>query len=489
MPARSLCPFVAAAVVLVTLTTDFAAQSQALRLIRSQSGPSGTTTASEFVLDEVRNRFVYPQDRTVTIYFEWEHIPGDHVLTASWRQPDGRVAFISPDVKMSTTSKELKCYWVLTVAPGSVSGTWTVEIRINGQPAGSHSFELAGTETTPARLTLDQVSKAYSASVVRVHKTDATGRRLDSSSGFIVATHAVATSFQSIDSAARLEIEFPDGTTVAAAGVLALSRENDWAVLSAETGSRPSIPASAEPVPVGSQLAAFNFDAGIRLLIPVAVGGLGAPAGYSPRIRFAPDVSADAIGGPLIDEGGKVVGILGGSLTPGTRLGERIVAANPWLWRLRSAGTSATTITSLPGSTTLRPRLLAELATTGVLTPPLEPMPELQQAGTTTAVPKDAANKLIQDQSEFSSREVKEVTVYSFWRKVGKVSRGELSATISTISNEVRGKIAPKRISLGDRETRAVFGWPIANLPGGDYRIDLLWDGKAVWRTYVRVTG
>jgi len=452
------------------------------------SGPSGTLKGSDYVLDEMRNRFVYPQDRTITIYFEWEHTAGDHVLTATWRQPDGRVASISPDVKMSTASRELKCYWTLTIAQGNPSGTWTIEIRVDGQPAGSHSFELVGTEAAPLRLTLDQVSKAYGGSVVRVHKIDATGRRTDSSSGFIISPNAVATAFQSIDSASRLEIEFPDDVRNAVSEVFAFSRENDWAIVSTDTGKRSPIPASADPVPIGSQLAAFSFDAGARVLIPVSVGGVGAPAPYAPRIKFGPDVSADAIGGPLIDEKGKVVGILGGSLTPGARVGERVLAVGRWLFRLPPSGTLATAIAALPPSVPSISRPLADLAAKGMLSPPLEMMVELLGVGTTTAIPKDASNKLIQEQSDFSKRDAKEILTYSYWRKLDKVSRGELSATISTVSNEVRGTTAPRKITLtSDRETRVVFAWPIASLADGYYRIDLLWDGKPVWRTYVRV--
>jgi hypothetical protein len=477
-----------AAILLATLIAGVAAQGQQPRLIRSLAGPAGTVKESEFVLDETRNRFVYPQDRTVTVYFEWEHLPGDHVLTATWRQPDGRVASISPDVKISTTSKDLKCYWTFTLAPGTPAGAWTVDIRINGQPAGAHAFELAGTDGASGRFTLDQVSKAYGGSVVRVHKADAAGRRVDSSSGFVLAANAIATSFQSMDSASTIEIEFPDGVRTPVTGVLAHSRQNDWAVLGVETGNRPPIPVSTAAIPIGSQLAGFSFDSGTRLLMPVAVGGIGTSAGYSARVRFAPALSADAVGGPLIDESGKAVGIVGGSLTPGARVGERALATNPWLWRLRPAATSATAIVGLPASIPSAVRPLADLTTSGVLTPLMEPMPELMDAGTTMAVPRDATSRLIQLQSEFSPREVKEVTVFSFWRKAGKLSRGELSATMSTVSNEVRARVTPKRISLSDRETRVVFAWPIAGVPAGYYRIDLLWDGKPVWRTYVRVT-
>lgn len=476
-----------AGALLVCLTQGYAARSQAPKLVRAVSGPSGTLKGSEFVLDETRNRFVFPQDRAITVYFEWEHVPGDHVLTATWRQPDGRVASISPDVKMSTTSKELKCYWVLTLAQWSPSGVWTMEVRVDGQPAGSHAFELVGTEAAPARFTLDQVSKTYGGSVVSVHKIDANGRQTDSSSGFILAANTIATSFQSIDSAASVQIEFPDGAKVAARGALAVSRQNDWAVLAAETGNRAPIPASTEPVPIGSQLAAFNVDAGTRLLVPVTVAGIGATAPYGPRIRFGPDVTTGAIGGPLIDENGKLVGIVGGSLTPGIRVGERILTTSPWLWRTRSIGTSAIPIAALPASIPASPRSLVELSTSGILTPPIAPIPELSLAGTTTEVPKDPFNRIIQDRTEFSIRDGKDAVVYTFWRKVDKVSKGELSATLSSVANEVRGNMPARKLSLSTTETRVVFGWPVTKMTPGYYRIDMLWDGSVVWRTYIHI--
>src|SRR6185437_8728347 len=132
-------------VLIVSLLTGHEAAGQS-RLVRSLSGPSGKVVGSDFVLDESRSRFVYPQDRSLTVYFEWEWAPGDHVLVASWRRPDGRVASVSPDVKIQSTSTRLTAYWVFEVVPTLPSGTWTVEVRIDGQPAGSHAFELAGLE-------------------------------------------------------------------------------------------------------------------------------------------------------------------------------------------------------------------------------------------------------------------------------------------------------------------------------------------------------
>ena len=488
MSIRGTCAIVAV-IAAATLVRTSAAQSQnqAPKLVRSLSGPSGTVKDGRFVMDDARNRFVYPQDRTLTVYFEWEHQPGDHVLTATWRQPDGRVASVSPDVKISSSTKDLSCYWIFSIDQGNPAGTWTVDVRINGQPAGSHSFEIAGVDVSAVKFTLDQVATTYGASVARIRKLDATGRRLDVSSGFVVAPNTLATAFQSIDSATVLEVEFADGKRTTAKGVLAVSRANDWALISADTGQRPAIPTATQSPPIGSRLAAFSFSGETRVILPVSVGGIGAPASYAPRIRFAPDVTPEAFGGPLIDETGKAVGILGGSLTPGARLGEFVTSSDPGLWQWKPAGNSATAITELPRTLSEPAKSLADVNDAGVLTPAVEPMPELVGAGTTTAVPKDAANKLIQDRSDFSPRDHKELVVYRFWKKQSKLSRGELSATLSTVANVVRAKVAPKKMSLNEREMRTVFSWPLADFTPGYYRLDLQWDGKVVWRTYIRI--
>jgi hypothetical protein len=199
-------------------------------------------------------------------------------------------------------------------------------------------------------------------------------------------------------------------------------------------------------------------------------------------------VTTEAIGGPLIDENGKAVGIVGGSFTPGIRVGERILTSTPWLFRLRTAGTAAIPIAGLPATLPSVARTFADLAKAGELTPAVDPVPELSLAGTTTEVPKDPANRIIQDRTEFSIREGKDVVVYTFWRKMAQRSRGDLTATLSSVTNQVVGDMPPKRVNLGgNAETRIVFGWQVAKLPVGYYRIDVMFDGTITWRTYVRV--
>jgi hypothetical protein len=82
----------------LALLVGGAFQADSVKLLRSLSGPSGKTVGSDFVLDETRNRFVFPKDNSLVVYFQWEAPPGDHSLTGIWKQPDGRVVSISPDV-------------------------------------------------------------------------------------------------------------------------------------------------------------------------------------------------------------------------------------------------------------------------------------------------------------------------------------------------------------------------------------------------------
>lgn len=77
------------------------------RLLRALSGPSGKTVGAQFVLDEIRSRFVYPQDREVIVYFEWDAPPGDHALTGIWKDPNGTPTSISQDIRMQTTTRQM----------------------------------------------------------------------------------------------------------------------------------------------------------------------------------------------------------------------------------------------------------------------------------------------------------------------------------------------------------------------------------------------
>ena len=197
-----------ALIVLVTLHDS--AMADTIRFVKAQSGPSGRIADNRFVFDEVRNRFVYPQDKSLTVSFEWEAPPGNHTLSAFWKDPEGRVASISPDVKMEIKTSLLQAYWVYELVPAMRSGIWMVEIRIDGEPAGSHSFELISSEPSKTEApppstkapTLDEIYASVGKSLVWIYKLDAAGGRADTSMGFVIAKGSVATAFQAIDECA-----------------------------------------------------------------------------------------------------------------------------------------------------------------------------------------------------------------------------------------------------------------------------------------------
>jgi hypothetical protein len=232
-------------------------------------------------LTKLGYRFVFPQDKDLIVYFEWEALPGSHTLTGVWKGPDGRTASISSDIKIDTTTSELNAYWIYNLAATMATGIWTLEVRLDGQPAGSHSFELVIPEqpkensrplspASPEPPTLDELYKSAVRSVVWVHKLDEAGRRIDTGSGFVIAANCVATAFQAIDSATHLEVEFAGGRRVATDEIWAWQRLEDWTLIKVDTGDTPPlIRGDVKTVAVGQRLIVFNVEAGF----PRAIGG------------------------------------------------------------------------------------------------------------------------------------------------------------------------------------------------------------------------
>lgn len=472
-------------------TTVGASQVQAPTLLRALSGPSGKTVGAKFVFDETRNRFVFPQDNHLTVYFEWDAPPGDHVLSAILRQPDGVVGSIAPDVKVQTSTRELTCYWLFEIRDYYQPGTWSVDVRIDGRPAGTHAFEILGVSPSRGKLTVNEVFTRYQASVVRVHKLDAEGRRIDVSTGFVIASGAVATAFQAIDAGAGAEVEFADGRRAPATHVLAHSRLGDWAVLKVDTGTATPVPRSrASEAIVGSQVVAIAVENDAPAVTRVDVSSASVQGIYGGRLQIAPSFFLTQVGGPLIDEQGEVVGILGGSLTPGSRIDQRAANLNRWLSGLagRDYPTKlASPITALPTEFSTHGPTMADLAEAKVLTSPLVARPEFTIGGAVPQLSKDLTEMGLQEQREYSARDDAQIAVYSNWVKKGNVAKGQVSAIVYNAQNQPRLIIPPKTVTLREQEQRLSFAISPKYLGPGYYRVDVCWDGLPAWRVYVRV--
>jgi hypothetical protein len=468
--------------------------ADAIRLLKSLSGPSGKVVGNRFVLDEVRTRFVFPQDKSLVIYCEWEATPGTHTLVGYWKGPDGRTLSISPDMKIESPSTELNAYWTFLISPNLPSGLWTFEIRVDGMPAGSHPFELvvpppvtATPEASePILPTMDQIYRQTTPSLVWVHALDGSGDRLDTSDGFVYGPNLVATSFSAIDSAARLEIEFSSGRRVKTDEVLACSRLQDWALIRVDTAGVPALP-MGEPakIGVGERLAMFAVEGGARKFGGVDVAGKQSAPGVGLRILFSPDLAVESAGGPLLNLEGKVVGILGASLTPGGRIHKSYSRASIALWDNLGSLSAAVPINALPQSLPAAPVTLQGLLDTHVFTQPLAPGLSFLWGGTSD---RAAANSALAPRYVTDFRANQPVWVEMMWQKREKAGKGVISAQVYDVQNRERVNVAPKKFSLNEQTpTRLTVNFPAANLQPGTYRIDVLWNDRAVWRTFFNV--
>jgi len=470
------------------------------RFVKSQSGPSGVAVENRFQFDEVRNRFVYPQDKFLTVYFEWEGPPGNHVLTAYWKDPQGAVASISPDVKIETKTPELHAYWIFEVAPSFKSGIWTAEIRIDGEPSGTHNFELVlpsappqletAAPPSPKIPTLDEMYASVGRSLVWVYKLDDAGRHTDTALGFIVGADRVATAFQAIDAAKRLEVVFGDGRKVTTDQVWACDRLQDWAILKADTSNLPVLRRTqSATVPVGERYIVFNVENEMaRVIGGVDITGKRTIGDFGDRIQLAPSPSREAVGGPLLNPTGDVVGVVGGSVTPGSRFSQYEMSVSRALWSRLNSDVTATPIAALPVTDQATPVTLSDLLAHSVLTQPLVPTPSLVYGGTARSVSKTANDASTNDTSEFSHRD-RIAWIYTLWQKKDRNGKGLTSAKVYDYRNRLVIDVAPKKISLSEEASlRVAFNLGIEAFFPGIYRVDVFWNDQPAWRTFFRVT-
>lgn len=384
-------------------------------------------------------------------------------------------------------------YWIYTIDPDAMPGVWTVEIRINGQPAGSHSFELAlpvrPKAPAPAAKppSLDEIYRTTLPSLVWVHRMDPSLRRIDSASGFVFGPNQVATAFQAIDGAVSLEIEFSDNRKVLSNRVQACDRDADWAIVVADTqGIAPLVTGDPRKATIGERLIVFDVENGrVRLAGGVDLAARQTVPGFGERFRITPALSLESQGGPLLDSWGKAIGILGGSLTPGSRSSRVGTWISPGLWTRADTRNAATPVTVLP-KTTEPPVTLETLLQQKVLTPPVQPVPYLTYCGTTRSQPK-AQDMSMQDSAEFS-RSDREMFVYTMWQKKDKTGKILVSARVYDLHNRQLTEIEGKRISLQENiSSVASFRLVPDSLGVGTFRVDILVAGVPVARTFFQV--
>lgn len=478
------------AVILLATLTITSAQPTSLRFVRSLSGPSGKVVGARFVFDETRTRFVFPQDKALTIFFQFEAAPGDHTLSGIWKGPDGKTVSISQDVRIQTTTSELNAYWSFELYPTLTPGNWTLEVRVDGQPGGSHEFELVipGGSAAPVPLSLEQIYQSTLPSMVWVHKVDASGRRIDTGSGFVIGKNRVATAFQVIDAAEGLEVEFASGRVVKTDQIWNANRLEDWALIQADTLEVPALKRDDSKASyIGERLTVFNVEGGrVRAIGGVDVTGRQKEALFGERIQISPSTSAESIGGPLLGPFGKVAGLLGGSLLPGSRVNRDGIAVSTTVWMSLNR-VSVTPVALIAEAGSEIPVSLKTLANSGAFAAPIIPYASFLYGGTTTSLPSDPSAPARRDVNDFSKRDAA-IWVYTLWQKKDKNGKGAIGAKVYDFQNHMLLTVPPKKTTIPqEAPLRSAFSFAPASLTPGVYRVDVLWQDQVVWRTFFRV--
>src|SRR6478752_1921073 len=128
-----------------TFTAVFAQQTATtvLRLLNAAVGSGGTVVNGRFVLADERVAFSRVDDKELVASFEWEGAPGAHRMVATWRGPDGAVSSSAP-VEYQAKDRRFGAYWRFSLSPTMVTGNWSVDVAVDGQPGGRVSFEVKG---------------------------------------------------------------------------------------------------------------------------------------------------------------------------------------------------------------------------------------------------------------------------------------------------------------------------------------------------------
>ncbi|MCW5965931.1 MAG: trypsin-like peptidase domain-containing protein [Bryobacterales bacterium] len=474
-----------------------------LRLLGAASGPSGKSVGERFEFHEERKRFIVPQDKSVIIYMEWEGPAGEQRITGIWKKPDGSTGFLSSDIELVSPSTRFNAYWTFYLNPGMDGGIWQFEAMVNGVPAGSYPFEIVSppsepqadaTLASPKPPTMDDLY-GLRRSLVWIYRMDDTGHRDGSMSGFVLRNGVVATSFQAVDNADHIEVEFADGRKVRVEEVLAYSAQEDWALIVADTAEVPALPVATDSAAaVGHRLVVFNAEPQqTRVIGGVDFNGRK-PSGALQRFVFGPGLPDEAMGGPLLDVYGNVVGLLSGCVAPGTRLGgaSRLMAG---VGAKLCSRNTAVPIAALNGGLGGTPVTYASLRDSGEITAPVRKVDTFLHGGTRRKSETDRQRRImgrlaLDDQVEFNQGDG-EVTVYSWWQVPNHVKRASpilLTGQVYDSDNQLRAKVEPKTLRVGKgTPLESQFSFPLGSLKSGIYRIDTLANGVCVWRTFIEV--
>ncbi len=463
------------------------------RVIRSVSGSRGSVQAGRYVVEDPRTIFYLPADREVIVYFEWEGPIGPHQFEGYWKNPEGKTVVIS-DFRYEAKQRRFGGYWTLALTDTTAPGIWSLEARVDGEVTGTHNFQIIAAEkpatSEPTRRILEpaEIYKRAVGSTVFIDALDEKGERFHTTSGFFVEAGVLLATFQGINGAATLRLTLPDGHRSEAREVLAWNRLQDWVLLRVDGARNPKLPrAAAASWSVGDRCYSLDTPVeGNRTIVDENVTGLASFPYAGKRLSLSHFPMPEAIGSPVLNEYGEVIGIFGGTIYPGMPSRQRVMdVAVATLMQ----GPLATPIDLIPEPSTSAPsRSLSDLRAAGEFIPRVAPHPELVSAYLMTGPPPKKNDLLLGGPTkvEFSRRD--SASLLMAWNPRAKGKAVVSLKVFDAVGRPVLvGPPAQLKFRAG-QFMQASWNLEVGRLGAGLYRLDMLEGETPVWRTYFRVT-
>ena len=455
-------------------------------------GTKGELHGAQFVMEDQRTVFHVPQDHEIVIAFEWQGTPGTHHAVGSWMSPDGKVALTS-DFEMHSESTFYVGTWTLAIPASIAPGLWALEAQVDGKPAGSQIFQIVSDvpAAPPPPPSPGEIYQRVAPSTIFVTSLDQNGEPIGHGLGFFVANGAVLTAFQAIDGASSVRLDFADGSNATVNSVAAWSRPQDWAILKVNAPSgKPLEQAAANSWKIGDLCYVLTSQGqNSRTIQTVNITGMQGAGASGQRLTITNLGPEGWLGAPLLDNYGRVIGILSGGMlgTGNRRMG---------IWNIDPTQIGANlnpTVLPLsaipPAAVSQQPTSFATLASDGALIMPVAANPQAI-IGTLCADFKNFRGQVIEPvrTGPNVSRAQGQFAVVITWGPSEKIN-GFAQLRIYDLQNHPLLQTTPSKIKLEPRVT-TYSGWkiPTASLQPGAYRIDLLLDGQPQWRTFFRLS-
>jgi hypothetical protein len=471
--------------------------SPQFRVVRSLCGSKGTSHGSDFRVEDPKSEFHPAEDHQIIVYFEWEGPPGSHHAEGIWRSPDGK-AVVTSDFDLASQSTHYTGYWTLAIPEAVAPGLWALEVTIDGQPAGTQTFRIVSERNAspaaagaPLLPTPAEVYQRAAAASVFVTSQDAQGEAITRGLGFFIDRNFVLTSFQVVDGATSLRIDLADGTRAVVNDLVAWSRPSDWVILKVDYDkAQPLEKAAPDSWKVGDLCYVLTSQGqGSRTIQSVNLTGLQG-SGKSQRLTVSQFGGQSVLGTPLLDSYGRAIGLLSGGLAGmgSSRMGNWTAYLDPGQGMTAIADLTVSPLAQIPPAATSQPpSTLADLAARGVLQ---KPLPQVSQV--VTGFFCEDFRKIGNDIMPVSTTRTfsharGSLAVVIDWAPVKKI-KGMQQLRVYDLNNQPVLQTTPSKIELQPRVTNT-SGWklPIATVPAGIYRVDVLIDGEPQWREFFRL--